>query len=77
MPVKKPAPCPVRAKFGKNVSRLRAVAELTQETLAERTGLSVRYLQSIEAGEYFPALATLSRLRQALKCSWDDLLKGC
>jgi len=50
---------------------------LTQEALAEKTGLSVRYTQSVEAGEYFPALPTLTRFRKALRASWDELLAGC
>jgi len=36
---------------------------LTQEQLAEKTGLSTRYWQSLEAGEYFPPLATLARVK--------------
>ena len=49
---------------------------LTQEKLAEKIDRSVRYTQSIEAGEYWPSLPTLSLLKKALKCSWDDLLAG-
>lgn len=48
--------------------------ELTQEQLAEKADISRRYLQEIEAGEMNPTVNILSRLRKALKCSWDDLL---
>ena len=54
MPLRKPKCCPHRMRFGKNVARLRARWSLTQEKLAEKAGVSARYLQSIEAGEYLP-----------------------
>jgi len=77
VPSQKPAPCPLRAKFGKNVTRLRRAKSLTQEELAEKIGISVRYAQSLEAGEYFPALPTLVKLRKALGAQWDDLFRAC
>jgi transcriptional regulator with XRE-family HTH domain len=50
---------------------------LTQEKLAEKAVVSVRYVQSVEAGEYFPSLPTLARLKSALRCDWNDLFNGC
>lgn len=76
MPKNPPAPCPHRQKLGKNVAALRKAKNLTQEKLAEGAGLSARYVQSIEAGEYFPSLAVLVRLKRKLGCSWDELLRG-
>ena len=73
---KKPTRSPLRTRFGKNVSKLRHKRDLSQEQLAEKIDRSVRYTQSIEAGEYWPSLPTLSLLRKALKCSWDELLAG-
>jgi transcriptional regulator with XRE-family HTH domain len=77
VPSQKPPPCPLRSQFGKNVLRLRRARKLTQEALAETVGLSTRYTQSIEAGEYFPALPTLAKLREALDASWDELFLDC
>ncbi|HEX3627110.1 MAG TPA: helix-turn-helix transcriptional regulator [Verrucomicrobiae bacterium] len=77
MPVRKPKRCPRRIRFGKNVALLRRRRNLTQEKLAERIGTSPRYIQSIEAGEYFPSLPTLARLKIALRSKWDDMLGGC
>ena len=77
MPSKKPAPCTRRDRFGKNVAGMRIAMGFTQEQMAEKTGLSTRYWQSLEAGEYFPPLATLARIKSTLKCSWSDLLEGC
>jgi len=64
-------------RFGKNVASLRARRNLTQEKLAEKTGLSARYLQSVEAGDYFPSLPTLARLRAVLRCDWEEMFRGC
>ena len=77
MPSQKPLPCPLRTQFGKNVLRLRRAKNLTQEALAETVGLSTRYTQSIEAGEYFPALPTLAKVKVALGATWDELFQGC
>ena len=77
VPTRKPAPCPARTRFGQNIAGLRGRHGMTQETFAEAVGLSVRYVQSLEAGEYFPALPTILRLRQHLNASWDDLFAGC
>ena len=77
VPTRKPAPCPARTCFGKNVAALRRRESMTQETLAEAVGLSARYVQSLEAGEYFPPLPTLVQLRQSLNASWDELFAGC
>ena len=77
VPSRKPSPCPVRSKFGKNIARLRLANGQTQEALAEKVGVSTRYVQSLEAGEYFPTLATLIRLRKALSADWDDVFARC
>lgn len=77
MPARKPKACPHRTRFGKNVARLRTRRKLTQEKLAEKAGVSARYLQSVEAGEYLPALPTLARLKSALRCDWNELFGGC
>jgi transcriptional regulator with XRE-family HTH domain len=77
MPVRKPKSSPQRARFGRNIASLRESRKLTQEKLAEKVGSSTRYIQSLEAGEYFPSLPTLARLKTALRCGWEDLLAGC
>lgn len=77
MPSRKPETCPARKRLGRNTATLRKRRPLTQEELAEKVGLSTRYIQSLEAGEYFPSLPTLVRLRAALRCDWNDLFAGC
>lgn len=63
-------------QFGRNVTCLRNGAGLTQEKLAERTGISSRYFQSIEAGKRWPSIAILVRLRESLGCDWPDLFEN-
>ena len=65
-----------RKHFGRNLSRLRSLAGLTQEVLAEKSEISVRYVQFIESGRYVPTVIVAARLRKALDCSWDELFVG-
>jgi len=55
---------------------MRMKLKLTQEALAEQADISHRYLQSIEAGKKQPSINVVSRLRGALRCKWEELLRG-
>lgn len=77
VPVRKPKACPHRSRLGENVARLRLRLEMTQEQVAEKVGVSARYIQNVEAGENFPSLPTLVKLKAALRCGWEDLFSGC
>ena len=63
-------------KTGKRISELRKESGLTQEKLAELTGIDYKYLQKIE-GSSPPALRidTLERIAKALKVKPHTLLK--
>jgi transcriptional regulator with XRE-family HTH domain len=76
MPSRKAESCPHRRRLGQNVAALRARRKLTQEDLAEKVDVSPRYIQSVEAGECFPSLPVLVRLRGVLKCDWNELFAG-
>ncbi len=77
MPTRKAKNCTQRIQFGANVAALRSRRNLTQEKLAEKAGVSTRYVQSIETGEYLPSLPTLARLKSVLRCSWNEIFEGC
>ena len=62
--------------FCQNLKRQRTNAGLSQEALAERADISVRYLQLVESGRFGVSFAVLLRLRRALGCSWNKLLDG-
>jgi transcriptional regulator with XRE-family HTH domain len=49
---------------------------LTQDDLAELAEIDRRYVQRIEAGTANPGIDVICRLRQALRVSWDEMLRG-
>jgi transcriptional regulator with XRE-family HTH domain len=62
-----------QAAFGELLRRHRLAAGLTQEALAERTGLSVRGLSDLERGaRRMPHPGTVRRLAQALEQSESE-----
>ncbi|MDA3904906.1 MAG: helix-turn-helix domain-containing protein [Bacteroidales bacterium] len=52
--------------IGSKIKELRLLKGLTQEDLADKTGLSVRTIQRIESGEVDPRTYTLNALAEAL-----------
>ena len=60
--------------LGKRVKEIRAKRGLSQEQLAEASGLSLRTIQRIENGETLPRGDTLVRLAGSLKISPDELI---
>lgn len=61
-------------KIGANLRRERTAQGMTQEKLAELTGLNPRTVQKIEAGDINILLTTLVRLQKALRSPWEQLL---
>ena len=62
-------------KLGKKIKSLRAKYKITQENLAETTGIEYKYLQKIESSN--PpniTLKTLAKLSKALKTTPSKLL---
>lgn len=60
--------------FGRHVKLLRVGADLTQEQLADRAGLSRQYLGLLERGEQSIDLLRLRRLATALRVDLGTLL---
>ncbi len=56
-------------KLGKRIKFLREKAHLTQEKLAEKSGISLDYLGKIEVNINKPGLKTLLKLANALSVS--------
>jgi transcriptional regulator with XRE-family HTH domain len=67
-------PEPVHILFGRIVRRRREAAGLSQEELAERTGVSRNYVGMIERGETNPTLVVLHDLAVALGVSMNSLI---
>jgi transcriptional regulator with XRE-family HTH domain len=59
--------------LGQAIRRLRRQADLTQEELAERAGLSANYVGQIERGEKNPGALALFALARGLSISPREL----
>lgn len=60
--------------FGVSLRRVRLERELSQERLAELTGLSTNFVGEMERGLKAPGLVVVVRLARALDTSVHDLL---
>jgi transcriptional regulator with XRE-family HTH domain len=59
-----------------NLRRERHAKNMSQEELADRAGLSARYLGSIERAQVSASVTVLGRLAQALRVDACDLIRG-
>ena len=65
-----------RLTLGRGVRQRRKACRLTLKALAERSGLSTRFLSQVEAGQANPSLGSLRELAEALQLSVVELLHG-
>jgi transcriptional regulator with XRE-family HTH domain len=63
-----------RRLIGRRVAQVRRERGWTQEELAERLGVSVRYLQAVEAGQENLTLDSLTQLALRLDLSLGELV---
>jgi len=63
-----------KKQFGNMLKRFRLRKKLTQEKLAEMTGLSNVYISGIERGKHNPSLDTIHSLAVALGIEAGELL---
>ena len=61
--------------FGRQLQTIRIEHHMTQEDLAERSGLSAHYIGNLEQGVRTPSSIALMRLCHALGTTPDTLLK--
>lgn len=64
----------LRGRVGARLKQLRRARRLTQEELAERAGLSYKFVGQVERGKGNPTLTTLAALADALGVRMVDLL---
>ena len=65
----------LQRRIGRRISELRAAIGATQEQIAEGSGLDVRYVQRIEAGEVNLTLESLVRLANVLHVAVDSMFQ--
>lgn len=61
--------------MARNLRRVRHDKKLTQEELADRAGLSMRYVGAIERGDVSASVSVLGRIADALEVEPGELLK--
>ena len=66
----------LREIVARNLRRLRHEKRLTQEELADRSGLSARYIGSVERAQMSPSVTVLGRIAEALEVDPAELVSG-
>ncbi|MFP5388763.1 MAG: helix-turn-helix domain-containing protein [Thermoleophilia bacterium] len=61
--------------LGRNLRRARLDREMTQEDVAERSGVHATEVSRIESGKRDPQVSTVERLAEAVGVSASDLLR--
>jgi transcriptional regulator with XRE-family HTH domain len=67
-------PNPVTAAVGRAVRELRLAAGLSQESVADRSGLHRNYVGGVERGERNPTVEVLFRLGEGLGARPSEIL---
>ncbi|HEY8966248.1 MAG TPA: helix-turn-helix transcriptional regulator [Candidatus Methylacidiphilales bacterium] len=68
---------PLYVQFGRNLVKIRTRLKWTQAQAAERSGVSFRFYQDMEAGISAPSLPTLASLVRGMRTDFGRLLDGC
>lgn len=63
----------LKRKFGKKLKQLRNDRDITQEQLADKTGLTVESISNIERGIFGPKFDNLEKIAKVLKVEVKQL----
>lgn len=63
----------VQDLFGKKIKAIRRARDITQEKLADLSGLSLQYIGEIERGRRNPSLTSIEQLSRALDIPMAEL----
>lgn len=67
---------PIAVRFGRNIARVRKLADLSQEELSVMASLHRTEISQLERGLRLARIDTLVKLAGSLEASTDDLLVG-
>jgi transcriptional regulator with XRE-family HTH domain len=67
---------PLAVRFGKNLARIRKLADLSQEELSVMASLHRTEISQLERGLRLPRIDTMAKLAASLEASTDELLVG-
>ena len=65
----------IKAALGKNIKFLRSQRKISQAVLAEKTGISITFLSTIERGLKYPKPAVLAKIAENLHVEVFELFK--
>ncbi len=68
-------PSQVSREFGKAVRELRVKRGITQQGLADATGLDISYIGQIERGQRNPTLGVMHGIARVLRTKTSELLR--
>ena len=63
----------LKLQFGKKIQELRNLFLLTQESLAEKLGVSRNTIARIEKGDNFPSVETLEKIQEIFNIEYGEL----
>lgn len=62
--------------MGSRIAGLRVTEQWTQEQLAQRAGISPKYLSRVETGAAKPSADVIGRISAVLRASLDYVMRG-
>ena len=69
--------CSILPMDYKIIKERRSILGLTQQDLADYTGLSIRFIKSVEAGKGNPSIQTLAKIAEVLGLEIVLKVKEC
>ncbi|AMG74234.1 helix-turn-helix domain-containing protein [Sphingopyxis granuli] len=69
------SPMDLKEVMARNLRRIRHAKKLTQEELADRASLSMRYVGAIERGDVSASVTVLGQIAEALEVDPAELLR--
>lgn len=66
----------VLARLGHHIRELRSARHLSQEALADASGIDRSHMGKIERGERNVTVLNLARISKALGCNLSDVISG-